>query len=136
VMFDIDHFKRCNDTYGHRGGDYVLHGVAQLVQERARKLDFVARYGGEEFAIIITEFDPPYANLFAEDIRVLVQNQHFEFEGHVIPITISVGLVTWSPRFDGAGQLIEAADQCLYQAKASGRNRVVAAVDDTTLQER
>jgi two-component system cell cycle response regulator len=136
VMFDIDHFKRCNDTYGHRGGDFVLHGVAQLVQERARKLDFVARYGGEEFAVIISEFEPPYANLFAEDIRRLIEGRPFEFEGNVIAVAISVGLVIWSPRFESSAQLIEACDQCLYQAKASGRNRVVAAIDDTTLQDR
>jgi predicted signal transduction protein with EAL and GGDEF domain len=67
---------------------------------------------------------------------VTLRERPFEFEGHVIPIAISVGLVSWSPRFETAAQLIEAADQCLYQAKASGRNRVVAAVDDTTVQER
>jgi two-component system cell cycle response regulator len=135
VMFDIDHFKRCNDTYGHRGGDYVLHEVAQLIQQLIRKHDFVGRYGGEEFAIVLSEFDPPYAHLLAEQARELIQNHKFEFEGNVIPVTISLGLVVWSPRFETAAQVIEAADQCLYQAKASGRNRVVAAVDDTTLQE-
>jgi two-component system cell cycle response regulator len=136
MMFDIDHFKRINDTYGHRGGDFVLHEVAQAVQQRVRKLDFVARYGGEEFAVILTEFDPPFANVFAEDIRVLIQNHVLEFEGRVIPVAISVGLVIWSPRFETAAQMIEATDQCLYQAKAGGRNRVVAAVDDTTMQDR
>jgi two-component system cell cycle response regulator len=136
LLFDIDHFKRCNDTYGHRTGDFVLREVAQLVQRRARKHDFVARYGGEEFAVLLHEFEEPGPALFAEEVRALVQDHHFEFEGNVIPITISIGLVRWNPYFETAGQMIEAADQCLYQAKSSGRNRVVAAIDETTQRER
>lgn len=136
VMFDIDHFKRTNDTYGHQGGDFVLHEVAQLVAQRVRKDDFVARYGGEEFAVILAEFELPFPGIFAEDIRAVIQNHTFDYQGRVVPVTISLGVVIWNPRFEAAAQLIEAADQCLYQAKANGRNRVVAAVDDTTMQDR
>ncbi|EDM78323.1 FHA domain/GGDEF domain protein [Plesiocystis pacifica SIR-1] len=127
LLFDIDHFKRCNDTYGHRAGDHVLREVAQLVQRRARKHDFVARYGGEEFAALLLEFEEPGPRLFAEEVRALVQDHEFEFEGTVIPITMSIGLVLWTPEHETAGQLIEAADQCLYRAKEGGRNRVVIA---------
>ena len=136
LLFDIDHFKRCNDTFGHRAGDYVLREVAQLVLSRARKIDFVARYGGEEFAVIMTEFEDDGPSRFAEDIRASIQATRFEFEGAVIPVTISIGLVVWGPRFETAGQLIEGADQCLYQAKTSGRNRVVALIDEVTIRER
>ena len=125
LLFDIDHFKRCNDTYGHRAGDHVLRGVAQAVLQRARKHDFVARYGGEEFAVILHELELPGPQVFAEEVRELIQNTMFEFEGHQIPVTISIGLVLWNPSFTKSGQMIEAADQCLYQAKSAGRNQVV-----------
>ena len=126
LLFDIDHFKRCNDTYGHRTGDYVLREVAQLVAERARKVDFVARYGGEEFAILINEFEPGGPEAFAEDIRAAVEGRVFEFEGHVVPVTVSIGVVAWNPDYERPEQMIQAADQRLYQAKEAGRNRVVA----------
>ena len=126
MLFDIDHFKRCNDTFGHRAGDYVLRNVAQLVQERVRKHDFVARYGGEEFAVILVEFDRPGPEVLAEEIRRMIANHAFEFEGNVIPTTISIGLIEWTPGYKTAGQLIEGADQLLYQAKHGGRNRVVS----------
>jgi diguanylate cyclase (GGDEF)-like protein len=125
LLFDIDHFKRCNDTYGHRTGDHVLREVAQLVQARARKHDFVARYGGEEFAVMLHEFEQPGPTLFAEDIRALIEAHKFEFEGNEMSITVSIGLVVWAPSIENAGQLIEAADKCLYRAKAGGRNQVV-----------
>ena len=127
ALFDIDHFKRCNDTFGHRAGDYVLREVAQLVKRRARKEDFVARYGGEEFAVILSESEAPGPAYFAEEIRAMIQNQQIVFEGQHIPVTVSIGLVAWNSNFETAGQMIEAADQCLYQAKESGRNRVVSA---------
>ena len=127
LMFDIDHFKRCNDTHGHRAGDYVLSQVAQLVKQRVRKDDFVARYGGEEFAVIVSELEPPGPSHLAEELRRLIESAQVVFEGTHIPVTVSIGLVSWLPRFETAGQMIEAADQCLYRAKSSGRNRVVAA---------
>jgi two-component system, cell cycle response regulator len=126
LLFDIDHFKRCNDTFGHRTGDYVLREVAQLVHGRAGKHDFVARYGGEEFAVILQEIDERPSEQFAEEIRAGVEQQELMFEGNCVPVTISIGLVMWDPRFERPEQLIEAADQCLYQAKTDGRNRVVA----------
>ncbi|PRP92130.1 Response regulator PleD [Enhygromyxa salina] len=129
LLFDIDHFKRCNDTFGHRAGDHVLREVAQLVQRRARKHDFVARYGGEEFVVMLNEFELPGPQVFAELIRGMIEHHEFEFEGKQIPITISIGLVIWGSQYERASQLIEAADQCLYRAKAEGRNRVIVAPD-------
>jgi two-component system cell cycle response regulator len=127
LMFDIDHFKRCNDTYGHRAGDHVLREVAQLVHGLAQDNDFfVARYGGEEFAVLLLEYEDDTPTAFAEQLRAAVEAYEFDFEGNHIPVTISAGLAVWEPRYELPGQLIEAADQCLYQAKAAGRNRVVA----------
>ncbi|MCA9685784.1 MAG: GGDEF domain-containing protein, partial [Myxococcales bacterium] len=84
-------------------------------------------YGGEEFAVMLHEFELPGPQLFAEEVRALVQDHEFEFEGNVIPVTISIGLVIWEPVHETVGKLIEAADQCLYAAKQGGRNRVVTA---------
>ncbi|MEZ4382821.1 MAG: GGDEF domain-containing protein [Nannocystaceae bacterium] len=125
VMFDIDHFKACNDTYGHRAGDYVLREIATLVRDRARKVDVVARYGGEEFAIILPEIDLKGAGVMAEKVRALIENTRFVFEGRHIPVTISVGVAELSPTLANADDLIKTADARLYKAKEGGRNRVV-----------
>ncbi|PRP89926.1 Response regulator PleD [Enhygromyxa salina] len=125
MLFDIDHFKRCNDTYGHRAGDQVLRDVARTVAENAREGDFLARYGGEEFVIIIHKLEPPGPTRFADHLRGLVQAQRFEFEGQRIPITISAGVAQWEPAMRDAGRLIELADQRLYRAKQAGRNQVI-----------
>ncbi len=126
VLFDIDHFKRCNDTFGHRAGDHVLRQVAAVVAEHARKGDLVARYGGEEFAVVLFELAWPGPARFADYLRGLVQAKRIEFEGNHIPVTISVGVAEWDARMGSAAQLVELADQRLYRAKQSGRNQVVA----------
>jgi len=125
MMFDIDHFKRCNDTFGHRAGDHVLRQVAELVRERARKVDVVARYGGEEFATILPEIDLEGAAQFGETIRALVEETRFVFEGRHIPLAISVGVSDLDGVVANADDLIKSADRRLYQAKQTGRNRVV-----------
>jgi diguanylate cyclase (GGDEF)-like protein len=124
MLFDIDHFKRCNDTYGHRAGDHVLREIGRLVSENAREGDFVARYGGEEFAVIIRNLAPAGAARFADHVRGLVQASPIAFEGQRIPITISAGVAAWAPGVPGS-QLIELADQRLYRAKQAGRNQVI-----------
>jgi two-component system cell cycle response regulator len=126
VMFDIDHFKQCNDTFGHRAGDFVLREVADVVRERARKVDVLARYGGEEFAMILPEIDIRGANQFAEKIRVMIAESKFMFEGRHIPVTISIGVAELTPDIATYDDLIKRADARLYKAKQTGRNRVVA----------
>jgi diguanylate cyclase (GGDEF)-like protein len=126
MLFDIDHFKRCNDTYGHRAGDHVLKKVAALVADHARAGDFVARYGGEEFVVIIHNLPWPGPARFADHVRGLIQATQFEFEGQPIPVTISIGVAQWDGTMQSEAQLIELADQRLYRAKQAGRNRVVA----------
>jgi diguanylate cyclase (GGDEF)-like protein len=125
VMFDIDHFKQCNDTFGHRAGDFILRELSDLVRERARKVDVVARYGGEEFALILPEIELKGAQSFAEKLRILVEATPFNFEGRKIPVTISVGVADLTPDVATYDDLIKRADARLYKAKSSGRNRVV-----------
>ncbi|RME23391.1 MAG: GGDEF domain-containing protein [Deltaproteobacteria bacterium] len=125
IMIDVDHFKQINDTYGHLAGDYVLKALARVLSENIRREDFLARYGGEEFAVILPEIGLANAKVMAEKVRRLVEEQEFSFEGTVIPVTISIGVATLdSQQMEGA-DLIARADEKLYEAKQSGRNRVI-----------
>jgi diguanylate cyclase (GGDEF)-like protein len=126
MMFDIDHFKRCNDTYGHRAGDHVLRHMADLVRQRSRKVDVIARYGGEEFAVVLPEIDLAGAAQFGEGLRRMIEEEEFVFEGRRIPLAISVGVADLEPGVANADDLIKKADARLYRAKQGGRNRVVA----------
>jgi two-component system, cell cycle response regulator len=126
VMFDIDHFKKINDSFGHLAGDYVLKHLAQTVKTRIRREDCFARYGGEEFAIVLPEIDGLNAKPFAEKIRQLVEATDFKFENTSMPVTISMGVSTLEPDSSDAQVLIKRADDRLYEAKSSGRNCVCA----------
>jgi len=125
IMFDIDHFKKINDTYGHLAGDYVLKQLAGVIKSRIRREDIMARYGGEEFAIILPEIDQFNAGQFAEKIRKLVEKTLFKFEDTRIPVTISVGVCSLAQENPNAADFIKVADDKLYQAKNNGRNQVV-----------
>jgi len=126
VMFDIDHFKKVNDSYGHLAGDYVLKHLAQTVKTRIRREDCFARYGGEEFAIVLPEIDGLNAKPFAEKIRQLVEATDFRFENTSMPVTISMGVATLDGESTDPQALIKRADDRLYEAKSSGRNCVCA----------
>jgi diguanylate cyclase (GGDEF)-like protein len=129
LIFDIDHFKKTNDTFGHRAGDHVLRHVADLVTKHARSVDTVARYGGEEFTVILPEVGIEGAGKFADKIRQLIQDETFSFEGRNIPVTISIGVSEVSEEVSNPDDLLKAADRRLYMAKEGGRNRVVIADD-------
>ncbi len=122
IMFDLDHFKWVNDTYGHLAGDYVLKHLASVIKNRIRREDVFARYGGEEFAIILPEIDRENALTFAEKIRRLVERTQFNFENTVLPISISLGVATSSEDVTGPEELIRRSDEKLYEAKEAGRN--------------
>jgi diguanylate cyclase (GGDEF)-like protein len=128
AMLDLDRFKQVNDTYGHPTGDVILYETARILRETAREIDMVGRYGGEEFVVILPGTDEEAAEQFAERVRVAVSEHHFRDEANEVRMTISGGVSS----FPGVGiehpdVLVKRADEALYAAKESGRNRIVRA---------
>ncbi len=124
LFVDIDHFKKINDTHGHQAGDYVLAAVAREMIATIRAEDVLSRYGGEEFAIICREIESEGGRALGERLRSAVARKRFEHDGKTISVTISVGVaVVRGPR--DAQPLIAAADAAMYEAKRTGRDRVV-----------
>jgi diguanylate cyclase (GGDEF)-like protein len=123
LIFDIDYFKNINDQYGHLAGDHVLRELARIVQERIRRDEVFARYGGEEFVIALPETSLQGAVTLAENLRARVETHGFSFQGERIPVTISVGCAVLGEE-KTAADLIQLADDKLYEAKRGGRNRV------------
>jgi two-component system, cell cycle response regulator len=125
VMFDVDHFKKINDTYGHQAGDYVLARIAQKIMDTVRVEDLFARYGGEEFALMLRESAEEKAFICAERCRRAVDGADFSFGGTPIKVSISLGIATLlDSDFAQPEDLIASADKYLYRAKKAGRNRV------------
>ncbi len=126
VMCDIDKFKSVNDTYGHQAGDAILKQFADVLSHEAREIDRVGRYGGEEFMILLPGTVLDAAVTFAERVRTSVEARTFTFDGGSVLRTVSCGVSAWPhPRVASSEGLIKAADEALYVAKESGRNRVV-----------
>ena len=125
LMIDIDHFKSVNDTHGHAAGDVVLKEVAQALRECIRPMDTLARVGGEEFAMILPNCPPSFGHVVAERVRLKVQRRSVEIApGESINVTVSIG-GAFAPQWvrSSAPLWVERADQQLYLAKQSGRNR-------------
>ncbi|MGE0871979.1 MAG: diguanylate cyclase [Kofleriaceae bacterium] len=131
VMFDVDHFKAINDTYGHLAGDAVLKDLATRIRPRIRREDLFARYGGEEFACVLPSTALPGGIVFAEHLRTIIEERPCAFDAQQIKFTISLGVTTLH-RETGVdpATLIKRADEHLYTAKRSGRNRVVPSLGD------
>lgn len=127
VMIDIDHFKKCNDTFGHQKGDEVLQKIAYLLLTNTRRIDMVCRYGGEEMAIILPEISKNNAFHLAEKIRQIIETGSEKETG--IQVTVSLG-VAGLDRLDTLQEFIKHADSALYKAKESGRNKTVLYKDD------
>jgi two-component system, cell cycle response regulator len=128
IIFDLDHFKRINDTYGHLGGDFVLATLAKNVQGTIRSEDVFARYGGEEFVVISRGVDLDSTGLLAERLRHMTERGVFDYEGKQIPVTISLGVAAMPhDEIKTPEDLIARADKALYEAKRTGRNRSVKA---------
>jgi diguanylate cyclase (GGDEF)-like protein len=125
VLFDIDDFKRINDTNGHPAGDRVLVKTAALIKESAREIDVVARYGGEEFALVLPETPRTGGFVVAERARARIEASFRRGRGP--SVTVSAGVVSWPEDAQTAEDLVRKADQGLYRAKAMGKNRVVLA---------
>jgi diguanylate cyclase (GGDEF)-like protein len=126
TMFDLDHFKSVNDTYGHQAGDAVLQQLAGILKASAREIDRVGRYGGEEFIVLLPGTVLDAAVTFAERARQQVESHTFTFEGGSLRRTMSCGVAAFPhPRIEHREALVKAADDALYVAKELGRNRVV-----------
>ncbi|MCA9555123.1 MAG: GGDEF domain-containing protein [Myxococcales bacterium] len=130
VLFDLDHFKRVNDTYGHQAGDLVLRSVAKRVTETMRKEDIFARYGGEEFALLLRSTESEKAFIVGERVRRAIESMEVAHNGRRIPCTTSVGVAELTDEMQRPEDLVEAADERLYQAKKKGRNRTESALFD------
>jgi diguanylate cyclase (GGDEF)-like protein len=125
LMLDIDHFKKINDRHGHLAGDYVLKEVARLLSQRIRRDETLARYGGEEFAIVLPETTLEGARALAEGLRERVEQSRFAFQGEIIRVTISIGGAMVEESDRTSLDLIQRADDKLYEAKRAGRDRVL-----------
>jgi diguanylate cyclase len=126
LMWDLDDFKRVNDSYGHRAGDRVLQGVASCFMAGLRAEDFVARIGGEEFAIFLTGLPFETAHRIADELRVGVAALRFNFQGAPVRVTVSCGL-TELRRGESSATAFDRADGALYHAKHFGKNLSIAA---------
>ncbi|MCX6078258.1 MAG: PAS domain S-box protein, partial [Chloroflexi bacterium] len=130
LMLDIDWFKKVNDDYGHEVGDWALQHVAGVLKSSLREIDILARIGGEEFAVLLPNMGQDEAAVLAERVRKLIQDTPFETGGEAIPITISLGAAVFENGMADIDDLLRNADAALYEAKHSGRNRVVIFQDN------
>jgi diguanylate cyclase (GGDEF)-like protein len=125
LMLDVDHFKKFNDTYGHLAGDWVLKEVSKAIRDNIRLEDLAARFGGEEFAVLLIQCDPDKGYLIGERIREAIAERHVVFGGRELSVTVSIGVSHTSTEglVPDSATFIDRADQALYVAKRSGRNR-------------
>jgi len=124
MMFDIDHFKKINDTYGHAAGDEALIQVARALDGERRESDLLARYGGEEFTVLLEHTTGAAALQLAERLRHAVEAIDLSFEDHAITLTLSTGVAAFPDlHIKTASELLLLADEALYEAKRRGRNR-------------
>jgi diguanylate cyclase (GGDEF)-like protein len=126
VMVDLDRFKSVNDTYGHQAGDLVLKQLAKILKHEVREIDHAGRYGGEEFMLLLAGTVLDAGVTFAERVRKAIEAHTFTFDGNSIRRTASFGVAAWPhPRITTCDELVRAADESLYVAKETGRNRVI-----------
>jgi two-component system cell cycle response regulator len=134
VMLDLDHFKRINDKYGHLAGDEVLRRFVDITQVCLRKEDLLVRYGGEEFCVLLPDETSQGALTMAERIRYAVEHAAFRYGRTLLPITVSAGVAELDHEADESlAELLSRADEALYAAKNTGRNRVVGYPENSTL---
>ncbi len=126
IIMDIDHFKNVNDTYGHQCGDFILKVLTSLMTKKLRSIDIIARYGGEEFCMLLPETGLKPAVAVAERIRENVEKAEFNYNELKLNITISQGVSEIKDDILSAADLLKKADDALYQAKRTGRNKVVS----------
>ena len=125
VLIDIDHFKSVNDNYGHPIGDQVLKHLAKLMKESIRKTDFAFRYGGEEFMMLLSNVDVRNATHVSDQIRKKLETTNFSMKGTSFNVTASFGIALFDKK-DTQETIIKRADENLYKAKQTGRNKIVS----------
>ncbi len=123
VIFDIDHFKKVNDTYGHQAGDEVIRQCSSALLNCARDVDICGRYGGEEFVVLLSETDAKNATIFSERLRKKIERILVVYQQYEIKFTVSLGICQLNEKIKSAQQWLEGADQALYKSKESGRNK-------------
>ena len=128
IMVDLDHFKKINDTYGHPSGDMVLSKIGGILKKHVRRNDIACRYGGEEFAVILSNVSRENIYAAYDRFREMVSEHLFEYESNQFHITVSIG-IAFSNNAESANDLLFQADQALYQAKDTGRNKTVTYMD-------
>jgi diguanylate cyclase (GGDEF)-like protein len=124
IMFDLDYFKRINDQYGHQAGDAVLKKISAIAAEFIRAYDILGRFGGEEFMIVLPETDLADSIRFAERLRELLKNQTIETGAGAVHMTASFGVAVLTKEDSTVDDIIKRADEGLYEAKKTGRDRV------------
>jgi diguanylate cyclase (GGDEF)-like protein len=122
---DMDHFKDLNDTYGHQAGDEALKAAAQTIVNQIRKSDIACRYGGEEFMVIMPETSRPDAIQRAEQFRKDIESLQVMYMGQSIQLTVSIGIAIYPIHGSNVDEILSATDKALYQAKETGRNKIV-----------
>ncbi|MEC4725528.1 sensor domain-containing diguanylate cyclase [Shewanella sp. D64] len=125
VMFDIDDFKKVNDNYGHSIGDKVIQHISHLLTQSLRETDCAGRYGGEEFSVVLAKTSATDALQFAERLRHKIENTPLICEDQTISVTVSIGICDIKEELKNSGQWLSFADEALYSAKESGRNKCV-----------
>ena len=124
IMYDLDFFKKVNDTHGHNAGDFILKECSQIAKASVRKQDTLGRFGGEEFGIVLPDSEMRAAAEMAERIRKAVGAHPFQFENKVIQQTISMGVAQLTPQVASVQDFLDIADKKLYRSKGAGRNQV------------
>lgn len=127
IMFDIDNFKKVNDTFGHQCGDFVIKSISSRIASLIRNVDYFARYGGEEFCCVLPETGIQSAASIAERFREAILQQENSFDDNVIKVTISLGVAEFRAELESSSRLLKMSDEALYRAKKEGRNRVAVA---------
>lgn len=130
VMFDIDHFKRVNDTYGHQAGDEVIRATSAMLRETKRDMDIAGRYGGEEFCVILLGTEAKGGMIFAERLRKMIEAMRVFYEDQEIRFNISLGVSELRKNMGSHSVWLEQADKALYLSKESGRNRSTLYVEE------
>lgn len=125
IIFDLDHFKKLNDNFGHDAGDFVLKDGAEIIRKNGvRENDIFARYGGEEFVILLPKTNLKQAFEIAERLRRLLEQHDFIYDGNKLPVTASIGVADYRPGVATGTDLFKRADSAVYKAKEGGRNQV------------